>query len=309
MGSALKLCAMLAAIALTFGCATKQDSQTAEEKAEALNFRRLQVQNEKDAHMGKQVVNHAQTTLGTPYVSGGISRDGFDCSGLVKWAYNRVGIELPRTAREQSAVGEKVHDVKDMRAGDIVAFRHPKRGYHTGIYVGDGKFIHSPRKRSHVKISSIDSPYFSSTLLGARRVKFDGSTALLAQAESTLENYITEKSKRSLAKSRAGSAVHKSSVKSVAKAATSKSAKKTKGVKSSSPTAKKAGKSVAATKSVKSTTSRKPVNTASLKNSATRAPVKSLASNQRNGRVSPTAKASPRKATGKTVSMLHRKSK
>lgn len=63
-------------------------------------------------------------------------------------------------------VGKRITRVEDMRAGDIVAFRHPRRGYHTGIYVGDGKFIHSPRRRSTVRITSLDDPYFSGTFLG-----------------------------------------------------------------------------------------------------------------------------------------------
>ena len=93
----------------------------------------------------RQLLRAARSAIGTPYVVGGTSPGGFDCSGLVCWAYGNVGIKLPRTAREQSVVGTQIRDVEDMQAGDIVAFRHPKRGYHTGIYVGDGKFIHSPR--------------------------------------------------------------------------------------------------------------------------------------------------------------------
>ena len=68
-----------------------------------------------------------------------------------------------------------------MEAGDIVAFRHPRRGYHTGIYVGDGKFIHSPRRGKTVEITSLNDPYFSSTFLGARRVSVSESDAEAAQ--------------------------------------------------------------------------------------------------------------------------------
>lgn len=79
-----------------------------------------------------------------------------------------------------------------------MAFRHPRRGYHTGIYVGEGKFIHSPRRRSSVKISSLDDPYFSKTFLGARRVNVDGGANLVAQAESRLADYAEEKAVREL---------------------------------------------------------------------------------------------------------------
>ena len=122
-----------------------------------------------DIELSRTVLNKARSAIGTPYVSGGSSLSGFDCSGFVRWTYNHVGISLPRTAREQSRVGQPVPE-DAMVAGDIVTFRHPRRGYHTGIYIGDGKFIHSPRKRKNVQIASLDDPYFSSTFVGARRV-------------------------------------------------------------------------------------------------------------------------------------------
>ncbi|MBO4368895.1 MAG: C40 family peptidase [Desulfovibrio sp.] len=135
----------------------------------------------------RQLLRAARSAIGTPYVVGGMSPGGFDCSGLVCWAYGNVGVKLPRTAREQSVVGTRIRRVEDMRAGDIVAFRHPKRGYHTGIYLGDGKFIHSPRRKSHVRINSLDDPYFSETFLSARRINLSGRENLLAQAENRLK--------------------------------------------------------------------------------------------------------------------------
>lgn len=126
------------------------------------------------------LVEKAKTAIGTPYVRGGTSRNGFDCSGFVQWAYKSVGVTLPRTAREQSVLGTPI-DSDEMVAGDIVAFRHPRRGYHTGIYIGDGKFIHSPRRGKSVEITSLSDPYFSSTFLGARRVSLSESDAEAAQ--------------------------------------------------------------------------------------------------------------------------------
>ena len=152
---------------------------------------------------GQSVVKTARSAIGTPYVSGGRNPGGFDCSGLVQWAYQSVGVKLPRTAREQSSIGQRIMRVEDMRAGDIVAFRHPRRGYHTGIYVGDGKFVHSPRRRSSVKISSLDDPYFNNTFLGARRVSMsaDGQD-LVAQAESRMAQYTEERAVRDMERSR-----------------------------------------------------------------------------------------------------------
>lgn len=126
------------------------------------------------------LVEKAKTALGTPYVRGGTSRNGFDCSGFVQWTYKSAGVKLPRTAREQSVLGTPI-DADEMVAGDIVAFRHPRRGYHTGIYLGDGKFIHSPRTGKSVEITSLSNPYFSSTFLGARRVDLSESEAQAAR--------------------------------------------------------------------------------------------------------------------------------
>ena len=94
------------------------------------------------------LMRRAHKAVGTPYVYGGESLAGFDCSGFVRWTYKSVGINLPRTAREQSLLGYRIMDVSKMRAGDIVAFRRSGGGYHTGIYIGDGRFIHAPRTNS-----------------------------------------------------------------------------------------------------------------------------------------------------------------
>ena len=156
----------------------------------------------RDRASGQSVVKTARSVIGTPYVPGGRNPGGFDCSGLVQWAYKSVGINLPRTAREQSAVGKRITRVEDMRAGDIVAFHHPRRGYHTGIYVGDGKFVHSPRRRTRVRINSLDDPYFRTTFMGARRV--EGSDAFSAE-ELRMAAYAEEQAVREISHSRSKS--------------------------------------------------------------------------------------------------------
>lgn len=226
MGKRLKLCALFIAAALVFGCAAKQGSKSAriQALADELVIEGFSRETPHNAKAGSALVRYARTAIGTPYVRGGTEPGGFDCSGFVMWAYNNIGIELPRTAREQAAIGKKIRNVEDMRAGDIVAFNHPKRGYHTGIYVGEGKFIHSPRKRSRVKISSLSDPYFSSTLLGARRINMNNTESLVAQAETRLENYITQKSLKQLAErnSKAAASIKKSSSKLVAEKSSKK---------------------------------------------------------------------------------------
>ena len=204
MGKYLKLCVLALICSMAFGCASKSSNQRDPYSTQAeQRFRRsYEAAFDNNEQQGnQQLLRKARSAIGTPYVPGGMSPGGFDCSGFVCWAYKSVGVNLPRTAREQSVVGKRINNVEDMQVGDIVAFRHPRRGYHTGIYVGDGKFIHSPHRRTTVRINSLDDPYFKGTFLGARRVKTDGSENLIAEAESRLNDYAEEKAVRDIYRS------------------------------------------------------------------------------------------------------------
>lgn len=188
---------------LAFGCASKSGSRdNGINTPHAERFRRSYEAafDSNQQESSQQLLRKARSAIGTPYVRGGTTPDGFDCSGFVCWTYKSVGVQLPRTAREQSVIGQRINNVDEMRAGDIVAFRHPRRGYHTGIYVGDGKFIHSPHKRTRVRINSLDDPYFKSTFLGARRVKVEGGETMIAQAESRLNDFAEERVVRELSR-------------------------------------------------------------------------------------------------------------
>ena len=205
MGKYLKLCVLALICSMAFGCAQKGSYQSDPYSTQAQQrFRRsYEAAFDNNEQQGnQQLLRKARSAIGTPYVPGGMSPGGFDCSGFVCWAYKSVGVNLPRTAREQSVVGKRINNVEDMQVGDIVAFRHPRRGYHTGIYVGDGKFIHSPHRRTTVRINSLDDPYFKGTFLGARRIKTDGSENLVAEAESRLNDYAEEKAVRDIYRSR-----------------------------------------------------------------------------------------------------------
>ncbi len=204
MGKYLKLCVLALVCSMAFGCAQKGSykSDPYSTQAEQRFRRSYEAAFDNNEQQGnQQLLRKARSAIGTPYVPGGMSPGGFDCSGFVCWAYKSVGVNLPRTAREQSVVGKRINNVEDMQVGDIVAFRHPRRGYHTGIYVGDGKFIHSPHRRTTVRINSLDDPYFKGTFLGARRVKKDGSENLVAEAESRLNDYAEEKAVRDIYRS------------------------------------------------------------------------------------------------------------
>src|SRR5438105_10854018 len=102
-------------------------------------------------------VDVAQQYLGVPYVWGGESPSGFDCSGLVQYVYGRLGIDLPRTAAEQAQVGQPVASLADARPGDLLAFHDPVD--HIGIYAGNGLMVVAPKTGDVVKVQPIyDEP-------------------------------------------------------------------------------------------------------------------------------------------------------
>jgi len=110
--------------------------------------------------------------LGVPYKRGGNTAEtGFDCSGFVRAMYQTtIGLVLPRRANEQAAATEAI-DKKDLRPGDLVFFNTMKRAFsHVGIYVGEGKFIHSPKPGAQVRVEDMGQNYWQRRFDGARRV-------------------------------------------------------------------------------------------------------------------------------------------
>jgi cell wall-associated NlpC family hydrolase len=111
------------------------------------------------------VVGIAMQYLGTPYVYGGASPSGFDCSGFIMYVYAQIGVSLPHNAAAQYGHGTPV-DRSQLQPGDLVFFNGLG---HNGIYIGGGSFIHSPHTGDVVKISSL-SGWYDSTWVGARRL-------------------------------------------------------------------------------------------------------------------------------------------
>jgi len=104
--------------------------------------------------------------LGTPYVWGGASPGGFDCSGLVVFAYSQLGISLPHYTGALWNVGTPVSS-DQLEPGDLVFFYGLG---HVGIYIGGGQFIHAPHTGDVVKISSLSDGGYASSYDGARRI-------------------------------------------------------------------------------------------------------------------------------------------
>lgn len=141
-------------------------------------------------HKANELVMTAMGFLGIPYRKGGESADtGFDCSGFVRAIYEQsLGLVLPRRAAEQAHATQQI-DKAELKPGDLVFFNTLRRTFsHVGIYMGDGKFIHSPRAGAQVRVEDMRTSYWSSRFDGARRVVNDtpaNPTANLSRLPST----------------------------------------------------------------------------------------------------------------------------
>ena len=116
------------------------------------------------------LVRTARRFLGVPYLWGGTDRKhGFDCSGLTMVCYRLNGLNLPRVSYNQYRAGHPVSK-RHLRPGDLVFFATEggRRVSHVGIYIGHGRFIHSPRTGKTVRIARLANPYFERTYVGAR---------------------------------------------------------------------------------------------------------------------------------------------
>lgn len=120
---------------------------------------------------GAEILAEAQKYLGCPYVNGGSSPSGFDCSGFVYYVLKQCGYSPYRTPASQYTQGTSV-EKSDLQAGDIVFFAGTAASgiSHVGIYAGNGQFIHAPNSRSTVSYSSLTSGYWANHYYGARRM-------------------------------------------------------------------------------------------------------------------------------------------
>lgn len=131
---------------------------------------------EEAARLTASVVETALAVMGAPYSWGGTDQNGFDCSGLIQYAYGQHGVVLPRISRDQMRMGSAVERRPDtLRPGDVLGFsaERSSRITHVGLYVGDGQFIHSSStgvKLSRLEASDPDSRWWRDRWVGARRI-------------------------------------------------------------------------------------------------------------------------------------------
>ena len=135
-----------------------------------------------------ELVVNAMGFLGVPYRRGGSSVEtGFDCSGFVRAIYQQsIGLILPRRAEQQAAATQNI-DRNELQPGDLVFFNTMRRAFsHVGIYIGEGRFIHSPKPGAEVRVENMSVAYWSRRFDGARRVanRPDDIAAATAQAQA-----------------------------------------------------------------------------------------------------------------------------
>jgi peptidoglycan DL-endopeptidase CwlO len=149
---------------LTLARVTQAQSQDTIIGATAIAPESLTVVAPPSTHSG--AADAALGQLGTPYVWAGSQPGGFDCSGLVMWAFAQVGVALPHSSFAQYGYGVPVSR-DQLQPGDLVFFDGLG---HVGIYIGGNQFVHAPHTGDVVRISSLDEAWYASTYVGARRI-------------------------------------------------------------------------------------------------------------------------------------------
>ncbi|RUM74284.1 MAG: hypothetical protein DSZ11_04280 [Sulfurovum sp.] len=124
-------------------------------------------------YLKNSIVENAKKHLGENYVWGGTKPNAFDCSGYMKYLYEEEGIEIPRTAYQQSQVGQDV-ERDELEKGDLLFFLTDKKRHipvtHVGLYLGDDKFIHAASKKKGIIISSLSKSKYSKIYVKAKRI-------------------------------------------------------------------------------------------------------------------------------------------
>ena len=119
--------------------------------------------------LGQQIATYAQQFVGYPYVYGGSSPSGFDCSGFMQYVFSQFGYSINRTATAQLANGYYVA-YEDLRPGDIVYFGYGSTASHVGMYIGNGQFVHAENSSTGVVITDLSVSWYANRYLCAHRI-------------------------------------------------------------------------------------------------------------------------------------------
>lgn len=118
---------------------------------------------------GEKAAELARTQVGKPYGWGGTGPERFDCSGLALYVYRQLGIALPRVSADQASTGVHV-DRAELKPGDLVFFSLRSAFDHVGIFLGNNRFVHAPRRQEPVRVDNLDDAWWNRAYMGARRV-------------------------------------------------------------------------------------------------------------------------------------------
>jgi cell wall-associated NlpC family hydrolase len=118
---------------------------------------------------GEKAAELARTQVGKPYGWGGTGPERFDCSGLALYVYRQLGIALPRVSADQASMGVHV-DRTELKPGDLVFFSLRSAFDHVGIFLGNNRFVHAPRRQEPVRVDNLDDAWWNRAYKGARRV-------------------------------------------------------------------------------------------------------------------------------------------
>lgn len=122
-----------------------------------------------EADLGQQIATYAQQFVGYPYVYGGSSPSGFDCSGFMQYVFSQFGYSINRTATAQLANGYSVA-YEDLRPGDIIYFGYGSTASHVGMYIGNGQFVHAENSSTGVVITDLSVSWYANRYLCAHRI-------------------------------------------------------------------------------------------------------------------------------------------
>ncbi len=118
---------------------------------------------------GHRAALAALAQVGAPYRYGGQSPRGFDCSGLVHFAYLEAGVSVPRTTKQLWSAADTI-DGDELQAGDLLFFRIDGKMSHVGMYLGERRFVHAPQSGRTVAVASLEMPFYRQALIRTARI-------------------------------------------------------------------------------------------------------------------------------------------